>query len=226
MFPCIVIAFPVLFPVFFRNTVDLVRGPAQGNFTQGGKIIHGKKMIHGRARLLRAIYLSLLQPFQKLRRLDIHKLHLIRLVKNKIRYPFLYRNPRDGCHNVVQAFQVLHIYRGIYTDPFLEQLLDILVPLGMAASRRIRVGQLIHQDQTGPPFQRRIQVKFLQHYVFIRDFQRRKLLQPLQKGHGFRARMRFYIPGSDIDPRFRRLMGRFQHRIGLAHSCGIPKKYF
>ena len=226
MFSRIIFTLPVLFPVLFRNPVYLIRRPPEGNFPQGRKIIQGKKMIHRRAGLLRTVYLPLLQPFQKIRRLNIHKLHLIRLIENKVRDPFLYSDSCYGSHDIIQAFQMLHIDRGIYADSFLQQLLNILITLGMAAAGRIRMGKLIHQQQLRPSLKRRIQIEFPQYYIFIWDFQNGKLLQSVQKRHGFRTRMGFNIPGSHVYPRFCHLCGRLQHRIGFSHSCCISEKYF
>ena len=77
-------------------------------------------------------------------RICSHKLHLIRLIENKVRDPFLYSDSCYGSHDIIQAFQMLHIDRGIYADSFLQQLLNILITLGVAAAGRIRMGKLIH----------------------------------------------------------------------------------
>ena len=46
---------------------------------------------------------------------------------------------------VVQALQVLHVQRADHVDPCREDLLHVLVTLGVSAVGRVGVGQLVHQ---------------------------------------------------------------------------------
>ena len=55
---------------------------------------------------------------------------------------------------------MLDVERRIDVDAGGEQLLDILVALGVAAARRIGVGKLIDQHQFGPARQNGVDVHF------------------------------------------------------------------
>jgi len=79
-----------------------------------------------------------------------------------IRDPFVHHDPCDGGDKIVQRFQVLHVYCGIDIDPRLQQLLHILIPLGVAAARGVAVSQFIHQDQLWSARQGSVQVKLPQ----------------------------------------------------------------
>ncbi len=57
------------------------------------------------------------QPFNQLRRLDINQLHLIGLVENRIRNPFPGRYAGNCAYGIVKAFDISHIYGGVYVDP-------------------------------------------------------------------------------------------------------------
>ena len=43
------------------------------------------------------------EPLQKFPRLQIHQLHLICMIKDRIRDPVLYRDPGNGRHDIIQA---------------------------------------------------------------------------------------------------------------------------
>ena len=94
--------------------------------------------------LFRPVDFSFSKAGDKFLWLDIYQLHLVGAVEYPVGNPLAHHHPGDGCDNVVEAFQMLNVYRGVYVDSRLEEFLDILIPFEMAAAFRVGVGQLIH----------------------------------------------------------------------------------
>ena len=102
----------------------------------------------------------------------------------------------------MQRLQMLHIDCGVDVDPGPQQFLHILVPLGMTAAPRVRMGQFIHQDQLGLPLKRQVQVELPQPDPPVVDRCRRERLKPLQQCQGIRPGVGLDIAGDNVDPLF------------------------
>ena len=63
--------------------------------------------------------------------------------------------------DIVQAFDVLDVERGIDVDAGGDQLLDIHVALGMPAARRVGVRQFIDQRELRAARQQRVEIHLL-----------------------------------------------------------------
>lgn len=207
-----------------RGGVQPVRRPPQGNFPEEGQVFLGEKIPQGQGRLPLTVDLTLPQPFQQVRRLQVHQLHLVGGVEHAVRDALGHRDTRDGGHLIIQALQMLDIDGGIDIDTRAKQLLDILVALHMAAAPGVGMGQLVHQEKLGLPGQGRVQIEFFQLDPFIGDDLDRQLLQSLQKGHGLRPGVGLDITRHHVDACRLGPVGRLQHGIGLAHAGGIAEK--
>src|SRR5262249_44693540 len=105
-------------------------------------------------------------------------------------------------------------------DPCVEQLEHILPPLGVAALGRVRVRELVDQQQRGMPRQRRVEVEFLELGAAVLDTAPRKNLQALQEGSGLRTVMRLDDAGDDVYAGHALGARRLEHRVGLADARG------
>ena len=112
----------------------------------------------------------------------------------------------------------------IHIDPHPQKLFYILIPFFVPAPLRIGMCQFINQDQLWFPLQCCIQIKLPQSDAFIFKHQRGQHFQSFRQCLGIRAGMRFNITGNHINPVFLCLMCRFQHRIRLSGTCGIPQE--
>ena len=121
---------------------------------------------------------------------------------------------------------MLDVNGRINADPCTQQLLHVLIPLGMAAARRIGVGQFIHQNQLGLARERAVQIELMQFNAFVWNAFRGELLQPIQQSHGFWAGMRLDIAGHYVKTGFFSPMCGFQHGVGFADAGGIAKENF
>ena len=67
------------------------------------------------------------------------------LIEDRVGHGFAHAHARDLRDHIVEALDVLDVERGIDVDAVVQQLFHVEIALGMAASRRIRVGELIDQ---------------------------------------------------------------------------------
>ncbi len=213
-------------PGFRRNAVEPVGTPPHGDFPQCHQIVLREEILCRQPGLVRVIDLSFPQPVEQFRGLDVHQLDLVRQVEDIIRDPLPDQDPRNGCHLVLQAFQMLDIQRCIDIDPMHQQLLDVPVPLPVARSGCIGVGQFIHQGDLRGTGDHRIG-------IHLPELQPIVVLHPA--GHGFQtlclpARIRpvmgFQISNDHIRAFLPRGFSRLQHGTGLAGSGRIPEKDF
>ena len=129
------------------GTVESVSRAAQGNFPQGNQVLFRKKMVKRPLCLPLLVDFTGLQPDNQVSRFNIHQLYLVGGIKNVIGYPFADGDMGNGFHQIVERLQMLNIYGGIDIDTRPQKLFDILITLGMTASRRVAVRQFVHQNQ-------------------------------------------------------------------------------
>ncbi len=113
--------------------------------------------------------LALLQALEQFLRRQVHQFDLGGLVDHAVRDRFADDDARDLRHHVVEALQVLDVERGVDVDPGGQQLLDVLIALGVARAGRVGVRELVHQRQLGSAGQHRIHVHLGQRRAAILD---------------------------------------------------------
>ncbi len=117
---------------------------------------------------------------------------------------------------------MLHVERGPDVDAGAEQFLDVLPALRMPRRRqgllRVRMRQLIDQQDRGPAAQRRVEIELVARRAAQRHLREGQLLQPLQQLFGVAATVRLDV--SDDEVRAPRACGarRLEHRVGLADT--------
>ena len=142
--------------------IDPLRGAAQREFAQRGQIA-GREIVADRAfGLVRHIDLAVAQPLDQIVRRQVDQLDVVGLVDDRVRHRLAHADAGDARDDVVQAFDVLDIERGVDVDAGGDQFLDIHVALGMPAARRVGVRQLIDQRQLRAARQQRVEVHLLQ----------------------------------------------------------------
>ena len=109
----------------FGEQIHSVRQAPQSDFPQGGQGLNGEETSRHACFLL----ISVRQTLQQFFRLNIHKLDLIRLIKDRIRNSLLLGYSGYGGHLIVQAFNVLDIDRRINMNSGLQKFLNILIAL-------------------------------------------------------------------------------------------------
>ena len=130
----------------FSKQIHPVGTAAQCNFPKSRKIFHSKEILCSALSLNRIINISRLKPFNQFLGLNIHKLNLTGIIKNRIGDTLLYHNACYRRNGVIEALNMLNIYSGINIYTCLKQLFNIAITLCMPAHRRIGMGKLIYKD--------------------------------------------------------------------------------
>ncbi|MEY9757287.1 hypothetical protein ABIE73_004682 [Bradyrhizobium yuanmingense] len=113
---------------------------------------------------------------------------------------------------------MLDVDGGIDVDAVREQLLDVEIALGMAASGRIGVGELVDERNLRPPRDHRVEVHLLDDLAAV--------VQPLARDHFEAAHQRLGLGTAmgldetdhDIDAGLALGLGALQHLVGLADA--------
>src|SRR6476620_5666636 len=93
--------------------------------------------------LLGNVDLAFLQPLDQIIWRQVYQFDRISAVKHTIRNGFTNANTCNLRDNIIEAFNVLYVDRGIDVDATIEQLLDIQVALGVPAGWCIGVSQFV-----------------------------------------------------------------------------------
>ena len=198
--------------------IDPIGGAPERQLAQGREIAGLEEIIRRALGVLGQIDLAVLEPLDELGRRDVDDHHLIGLLDHGVGHGFAHAHAGDGRHDVGEAFEMLDVDRGPHIDARRDQLLDILVALRMAALGRVRMGELVDDDQLRPALERGIDVEFLDHAAAILDIALRQHLDPLDQRGGLRAPMRFDEADDHIGTLAGRLLGARKHGVGLADA--------
>jgi hypothetical protein len=106
-----------------------------------------KKLLGRETGGLGQVDLALGHALAQFRRRDVDQLDLVGAAERAVRHRLALAHAGDLPDHVDQAFQMLDVQRRPDVDTGLQQLLDILPALGMAAAGRIGMGVLVDQEQ-------------------------------------------------------------------------------
>ena len=119
---------------------------------------------------------------------------------------------------------MLDVQRGIDVDAGVEQLLDIEIALGMAASRRVGMGELVDQSELGPTRQDGVDIHLAEMMALVLDEPARNDLEPLEQGLSLLAAVGLDHADDHVDPLAALGLGRGQHLVGLADARRRPQE--
>ena len=119
---------------------------------------------------------------------------------------------------------MLDIERGEDVDARCEDLLDVLVALGVLGTRRVRVGELVDQAQLWRAPQDRREVHLLKIGLSIRHLATAHDGQPLGEPGGLGTTVRLEQANCHVAARLPLGLALEQHEIGLSDPSGHPKE--
>lgn len=183
-----------------------------------------EKVIHGLTGPLGDIDFPLLQPLGQLLEGNIDGLDLVGLFEQRIGHGLLHTDARNLRHHIDLALDVLYVDRRVDVKALFQQLLHVLIPLRMAAARGIRVGKLVHQDDSRPPREDGVYVEFLQNHALVLDLAAGDHLQPVEEGIRLGPTMGLHDPHHHVLPAHPQYMRLLEHGVGLAHTRRISEK--
>ncbi len=177
-----------------------------------------KKFWVARLRRLRHIDLAFVQALDQFVRGDVDQDHVVGALQHPVRHGLAHEHAGDPADHFGQAFEMLDIERRPHVEAGVEQFLDILPALGMAAVRRIGVGQFVHHDQRRAALQRRVNVEFLDLAAAIVDLFSRQDFEALEQRGGLGAPVGLDQADDHVDALGLDAAGAQQHRKGLADA--------
>ena len=198
--------------------VDPVRGAAQRQLAQRGQIARGEEALDRPPGGLRHVDLAFIQALNELVRREVDQDDVARLLQDPVRDGLAHDDAGNSGHDVGEALEMLDIERRPYVDAGREKLLDVLPALGMAAVRRIGMGEFVDDDQFGLASQRRVEVEFLDRAAVVLDLAPRQDFEPLDERARLSAAMRFDEPDDDVDSFLLQAPRVLQHRESLADA--------
>ena len=204
--------------------VDPLRRAAQRQLAQRRQIAGLEIVAHRPLRLLGQVDLAFLQALGEILGREIDDLDLIGAVDDRIRHRLADPHAGDLGDDVVEALDMLDIQRGIDVDAGVQQLLDIEIALGMAAARRIGMGELVDQSELGPARQDGVDIHLAEMMALVFDEPARDHLQPVEQGLGLLAAVGLGHADDDVDPLAALGLGRGQHLVGLADARRCPQE--
>ena len=142
--------------------VDPLGGAPQRQFAQRGQVARREIMLKRALGLFRYIDLALFQALDQIVGREIDQLDRVGAVEHRIRYGLAHPHMRDLRDDVVEALDVLDVDRGIDVDAVREQFLDVEIALGVAAARRVGMGELVDQRDLRPARDQRVEVHLLE----------------------------------------------------------------
>ena len=168
--------------------------------------------------LVRQIDLAILQALDQVIRRQIDQFDVVCLVDNRIRHCLAHPDSSDPGHNVVQAFDMLDVERGVDIDADCDQLFDIHVTLGVSAAWRVGMRQLIDQRQLWASCQEGVEVHLLQRASLVLDALSGKHLHAVEQCFGFLPT----VSSHDL-PRQRRRLPASEPLLPSAFRMSCPR---
>ena len=198
---------------------------AQRKLPERGQIAGREIMVERALGLLGNVDLAFLEPLDQLLGRQVDHLDIVGLVEHQIRHRLAHADARDLRHDVVQAFDMLDVERGVHVDAGREQFLHVEIALRMPGTWRVGMGQLVHQRDLRTALQERVQVHLVQDMAVILDPRAGEHLEPLEQRLGFRPAVGFDNADNDIGALAELGPGRQQHLVGFADARRRAQKY-
>ena len=142
--------------------IDPLGGAPQRQFAQRGEIAGRKIMLQRALGLPGDVDLALLQPLDQIVGREVDQLDRMGAVEHRIRHRLAHADMSYLRNDVVEAFDVLDIDRGVDIDAAGQQLLDVEIALGMPAAGRVGVGEFVDQRELRAARDQRVEVHFLE----------------------------------------------------------------
>ena len=166
--------------------VDAIGGAAQRQFAQRRQIAGGEEILRRPPGRLRHIDLAFVQALDELVGREIDQNDVGGLLQDPVGNGLAHGDAGDARDDVGETLEMLDVERRPDVDARVEQLLDVLPALRMAAVRSVGVGELVDDDQLGLARKRRVEIEFLERAAVIFDPAPRQDFEPFDE----RARSR------------------------------------
>ena len=198
--------------------IDVGGGGLHRQFAQGHQVGLGEERIDGCPGLFRHVDLAVAQALEQFAGRQVDQQQFVGFLQHPVRKGFTHLHTGNPAHLIVQTFQMLDVDRGEHIDAGVEQFLNILPALFMAATGGVAVGQLVHQHQLGLGGEQAVEVHLFKHHAAVFAAQQRLLRQAAEQGFCLGAAMGFDHAGDHFDALAQLGVGGLEHGVGLAHT--------
>lgn len=166
--------------------------------------------------LLGNVDLSFLEALDEVVRGEVYKLNRVCAIEHLVGDGLAHAHAGDLRDDVIQAFDVLDVDRGIDVDAVVDEFFDVEIAFRVAAARRIGVGEFVDESELRAARDDRVDIHLIEGLSPVIDVLTRNDLEAVEQHLGFPSAMRF--DNSDDEVHAFLLLGarRLQHFEGLA----------
>ena len=147
---------------FAQVAVDAVGGGLHRQFAQRGQVARREERLQRLRGLLGHVDLALLQALDQLARRQVDQHDVAQAVEHDVGHGLADAHAGDAVHDVVEAFQVLDVDRGVDVDAGVEQFDHVLPAALVAAAGDVAMREFVDQRDRGLAREQRVEVEFLQ----------------------------------------------------------------
>ena len=198
--------------------VDALGGAPQGELAQRRQVGGREEMLERALGLLGDVDLAFLEPLDQVVGRQIDQLDGVGAVEHGVRHRLAHAHMRDLRDDVVEAFDVLDIDRGVDVDAAAHQLFDIEIALRMAAAFDVGMRELVDQHDLRPAGDDGVEIHLLEPLSFVLDAPARNDLQAFEQRFGLLAAVRLDDADDDIVAVLLAGARLLQHLVGLADA--------
>ena len=152
--------------------VDQVGDLGQRDLAEPGQVAGREEVLQRPLGPIGRVDLAGLHPLEQVLGRDVDVDDLVGLGQHAVGEPLLDLHAGGPLDLVVEALQVLDVDRRDHVDPGPEQVLDVLVALGVAAAGGVGVRQLVDQADGRAPGEDRVEVHLAEGDAAVLDLPR------------------------------------------------------
>ena len=149
---------------------------------------------------------------------DVDQLDGIGTVEDRVGHGLAHANAGDLRDDVVEAFDVLNVDRGVDVDAAVQQLFHVEIAFGVTAARCIGVRQLIDENDLRPPRDDGVEIHLLEALAFVRNAPAGHDFKTLQQRFGLFASVGLHDADDNVVAVLLSGPGLLQHFIGFADT--------
>src|SRR6185437_10598433 len=198
--------------------VDPIGGAAQRQLAQRRQIAGSEEVLGRPPRRLRHINLAFVEALDELVGREIDKNDVGGRLQDPVRNGLAHGDAGDARDDMGEALEMLDVERRPHVDARVEQLLNVLPALGMAAVGRVGVGELVDDDQLGLALESGVEIELLERAPAIFNPAPRQDFEALDKRARLGAAMSLDEPNDDVDALLFEAPGVLQHGVGLTNA--------
>ena len=157
---------------------------------------------------------------------DVDVDHLIGIDEHGVGNALAHLDADERFDRVVQAFQVLHVHRGDDVNSGGEEVLHVLVALGVSTAWNVGMRQFIDERDLRLAAEAGVEVELFDGNAVILHVTPRNAFQAVHQRDGAGAAVRFDKTDDDVHAFGFQPMRFLQHLICLAHPRTVPQINF